>query len=157
GNEHGDVKQAIAGAAKKVEAVYAYPYQNHATMEPMNTTVLYTADRCEAWVPTQVAEAALAALSEASGLPIPKCDVHKMPLGGGFGRRTAHDFVHQAVAIAKQIPGIPVKLIWSREEDMTHGRYHPVTQCKLTAGGDEEGNANGLPPPISGPLRCSRA
>ena len=77
------MKQAIAGAAKKVEAVYAYPYQNHATMEPMNTTVLYTADRCEAWVPTQVAEAALAALSEASGLPIPKCDVHKMPLGGG--------------------------------------------------------------------------
>ena len=106
GNEHGDVKQAIANAAKKVEAVYAYPYQNHATMEPMNTTALYTADRCEAWVPTQVAEAALAAVSEASGLPIAKCDVRKLPLGGGFGRRTAHDFVHQAVAIAKQIPGL---------------------------------------------------
>src|SRR5258708_40088990 len=99
GNEQGDGKGAIGGAAKKVEGVYAYPYQNHATMEPMNTTALYTADRCEAWVPTQVAEAALAAVSEASGLPIAKCDVRKLLLGGGFGRRTTHDFVHQAVAI----------------------------------------------------------
>src|SRR5436309_4882571 len=150
GNEHGDVKQAIAGAAKKVEAVYAYPYQNHATMEPMNTTVLYTADRCEAWVPTQVAEAALAALSEASGLPIHKCDVHKIPLGGGFGRRTTHDFVHQGVAIAKQIPGIPVKLIWSREEDMTHGRYHPVTQAKMVGAFDASNNLTALHMRISG-------
>jgi isoquinoline 1-oxidoreductase subunit beta len=150
GNEHGDVKQAIAGAAKKVEAVYAYPYQNHATMEPMNTTVLYTADRCEAWVPTQVAEAALAALSEASGLPIHKCDVHKIPLGGGFGRRTTHDFVHQGVAIAKQIPGTPVKLIWSREEDMTHGRYHPVTQAKMVGAFDANNNLTALHMRISG-------
>jgi isoquinoline 1-oxidoreductase beta subunit len=150
GNEHGDVKQAIAGAAKKVEAVYAYPYQNHATMEPMNTTVVYTADRCEAWVPTQVAEAALAALSEASGLPIHKCDVHKIPLGGGFGRRTTHDFVHQGVAIAKQIPGTPVKLIWSREEDMTHGRYHPVTQAKMVGAFDANNNLTALHMRISG-------
>jgi len=70
GNESGNAKQAIASAAKKVEAVYSFPYQNHATMEPMNSTVLYTADRCEAWVPTQVAEGALASVSEASGLPI---------------------------------------------------------------------------------------
>jgi len=116
----------------------------------MNTTVLYTADRCEAWVPTQVAEAALAALSEASGLPIPKCDVHKMPLGGGFGRRTTHDFVHQAVAIAKQIPGTPVKLIWSREEDMTHGRYHPVTQAKMVGAFDANNNLTALHMRISG-------
>src|SRR5438132_1400567 len=74
GNQQGDVKQAIANAAKKVEAVYSYPYQNHATMEPMNATALYTADRCEAWVPTQVAEAALASVSEASSLPIAKCE-----------------------------------------------------------------------------------
>jgi isoquinoline 1-oxidoreductase subunit beta len=150
GNEHGDVKQAIANAAKKVEAVYAYPYQNHATMEPMNTTVIYTTNRCEAWVPTQVAEAALAAVSEASGLPISKCDVHKMPLGGGFGRRTAHDFVHQAVAIAKQMPGTPVKLLWSREEDMTHGRYHPVTQAKMLGAFDESNNLTALHMRISG-------
>jgi isoquinoline 1-oxidoreductase beta subunit len=150
GNEHGNVKQAIAGAAKKVEAVYAYPYQNHATMEPMNTTVLYTADKCEAWVPTQVAEAALASLSEASGVPIAKCDVHKMPLGGGFGRRTAHDYVAQATLIAKQMPGTPVKLIWSREEDMTHGRYHPITQAKMVGTFDANNNLTGLHMRISG-------
>jgi isoquinoline 1-oxidoreductase subunit beta len=150
GNEHGDVKQAIANAAKKVEAVYAYPYQHHATMEPMNTTALYTADRCEAWVPTQVAEAALASVSEASGLPLAKCDVHKMPLGGGFGRRTAHDYVQQAVAIAKQMPGTPVKLIWSREEDMTHGRYHPVTQAKMVGAFDANNNLTALHMRISG-------
>jgi isoquinoline 1-oxidoreductase beta subunit len=150
GNEHGNVKQAIANAAKKVEAVYAYPYQNHATMEPMNTTVLYTANRCEAWVPTQVAEAALASLSESSGVPIGECDVHKMPLGGGFGRRTAHDYVQQATLIAKQMPGTPVKLIWSREEDMTHGRYHPVTQAKMVGAFDANNNLTGLHMRISG-------
>jgi isoquinoline 1-oxidoreductase beta subunit len=150
GNESGNVKQAIAGAAKKVEAVYGVPYQNHATMEPMNATVLYTADRCEAWVPTQVAEQTLASVSEASGLPIDKCDVHKMPLGGGFGRRTANDFVQQAIAIAKQIPGTPVKLIWSREEDMTQGRYHPVTQAKMVGALDANNNLTGLHMRISG-------
>jgi isoquinoline 1-oxidoreductase beta subunit len=150
GNENGNAKQAIAGAAKKVEAVYSFPYQNHATMEPMNSTVLYTADRCEAWVPTQVAEGALASVSEASGLPIAKCEVHKMLLGGGFGRRTAHDYLQQAVAIAKQIPGTPIKLIWSREEDMTHGRYHPVTQAKMVGALDANNNLTGLHMRISG-------
>jgi isoquinoline 1-oxidoreductase subunit beta len=150
GNQQGDVKQAIANAAKKVEAVYSYPYQNHATMEPMNATALYTADRCEAWVPTQVAEAALASVSEASSLPIAKCEVHKLLLGGGFGRRTTHDYVQQAVAIAKQIPGTPIKLIWSREEDMTQGRYHPVTQAKMVGALDANNNLTGLHMRISG-------
>jgi isoquinoline 1-oxidoreductase subunit beta len=150
GNESGNAKQAIVSAAKKVEAVYSFPYQNHATMEPMNSTVLYTADRCEAWVPTQVAEGALASVSEASGLPIAKCEVHKMLLGGGFGRRTAHDYLQQAVAIAKQIPGTPIKLIWSREEDMTHGRYHPVTQAKMVGALDANNNLTGLHMRISG-------
>ncbi len=150
GNQQGDVKQAIANAAKKVEAVYSFPYQNHATMEPMNATALYTADRCEAWVPTQVAEAALASVSEASSLPIAKCEVHKLLLGGGFGRRTTHDYVQQAVAIAKQIPGTPIKLIWSREEDMTHGRYHPVTQAKMVGALDANNNLTGLHMRISG-------
>src|SRR6266403_413336 len=129
----GDVKSAIAGAAKKVEAVYAYPFQNHAPMEPMNATAKYTADKCEVWVPTQNGEAAFAATWAASGLPAEKCEVYKINLGGGFGRRGAfHDYVTQAVRIAKQVPGTPVKLLWSREEDMTHGRYHPVMQAKLT-------------------------
>ena len=150
GNENGDAKQAIDRAAKKVVAVYTFPYQHHATMEPMNTTALYSADRCEAWVPTQNGEAALAVTSEASGLPLAQCDVHKMPPGGGFGRRTTHDYVKQAVAIAKQMPGTPVKLIWSREEDMTHGRYHPITQAKMTGAFDSNNNLTALHMRIAG-------
>ncbi len=151
GNSNGDAKAALASAARKVEAVYSYPHQNHATMEPMNATARYTADRCEVWTPTQNGEAALAAASEASGLPAAKCEVYKLHLGGGFGRRGAvHDWVRQAVEIAKQMPGVPVKLLWSREEDMLHGRYHPVTQCKLTAGLDAQGNVTALHMRIAG-------
>jgi len=149
-NSSGDANAAIAGAAKKLEAVYAYPYQNHAPMEPMNATARYTDDRCEVWCPTQNGEAALAATSEASGLPIAKCDVHKTLLGGGFGRRGFTDYVRQAVLIAKQMPGTPVKMLWSREEDMTHGRYHPVMQAKLTGGLDANGNLAGLKIRLSG-------
>lgn len=151
GSSQGDVKGALAGAARKVEAVYSYPHQNHATMEVMNATAKWTPERCEVWTPTQNGEAALAAASEASGLPPAACEVYKLHLGGGFGRRGAvHDWVRQAVAIAKELPGTPVKLIWSREEDMTHGRYHPVTQCKLTAGLDEAGKITALHMRISG-------
>lgn len=151
GNSNGDVKAALASAARKIEAVYAYPHQNHATMEPMNATAKWTPERCEVWTPTQNGEAALAAAAEAAGLPAAQCEVYKIHLGGGFGRRGAvHDWVHQAVAIAKQMPGTPVKLLWSREEDMTHGRYHPVTQCKLTAGLDAQGNLTALHMRISG-------
>jgi isoquinoline 1-oxidoreductase beta subunit len=150
GNKAGDAKSAIGGAARKIEAVYNYPYQNHATMEPMNMTALYTADKCEVWGPTQNGEAALAATSEESGLPIGKCDVHKTICGGGFGRRGRVDYVRQAVAIAKQMPGTPIKLIWSREEDMTHDAFHPVTQAKLTAGIDADGNVVGFHFRISG-------
>ncbi|HSE94076.1 MAG TPA: molybdopterin cofactor-binding domain-containing protein [Methylomirabilota bacterium] len=150
-NQNGDAKAAIAGAAKKVEAVYAYPFQNHAPMEPMNATAKYTPERCEVWVPTQNGEAAFAATLAASGLPADKCEVYKINLGGGFGRRGAfHDYVTQAVQIAKQIPGTPVKLLWSREEDMLHGRYHPVMQAKLTGGLDANGNLVGLHVRLSG-------
>ena len=151
GNQNGDVKAAIANAARTVEAVYSYPYQNHACMETMNATALYTPEKCEVWTPTQNGEAALAAASEASGLPVAKCEAYKIDLGGGFGRRGAvHDWVRQVVAIAKQVPGTPVKLIWSREEDMLHGRFHPVTQCKLTGALDKDGNLTGLAMRISG-------
>jgi isoquinoline 1-oxidoreductase subunit beta len=151
GNQVGDAKAAIAAAATKVEAVYSYPFQNHAPMETMNATVLYTPERCEVWTPTQNGEAALAAASEASGLPLAKCEVYKLLIGGGFGRRGAiHDWVRQGVAIAKEMPGIPVKLVWTREEDMTHGRYHPITQCKLTAGLDAQGNVTGFAMRLSG-------
>jgi len=151
GNEQGDAKKAVLGAAKTVEATYAYPYQNHATMEPMNATARWTRERCEVWCPTQNGEAALEATAAAAGLPIAKCEVYKLHLGGGFGRRGAiHDFVTQAVAIAKQLPGIPIKLLWSREEDMTHGHYHPVTHCRLVGGLDDKGNLTGLHVRISG-------
>ena len=150
GNQNGDAKAAVASAAKKVEAVYNYPYQNHATMEPLNATALYTADKCEVWCGTQNGEAAFAATLEASGLPADKCEVHKLILGGGFGRRGQTDYVRQAVAIAKQMPGTPIKLLWSREEDMQHGTYHPVTQCKLTGAFDADNNLTALQIRISG-------
>jgi isoquinoline 1-oxidoreductase beta subunit len=150
GNENGDAKAAIAGAAKKVEAVYNYPYQNHAAMEPLNATALYTADKCEVWCGTQNGEAAFAATLEASGLPADKCDVHKLMLGGGFGRRGQTDYVRQAVAIAKQMPGTPIKLLWSREDDMQHGMYHPITQCKMVGAFDADNNLTALQMRISG-------
>jgi isoquinoline 1-oxidoreductase beta subunit len=149
-NKAGDVKAAIAGAAKTVEAVYSYPYQNHAAMEPLNATALYTADKCEVWTGTQNGEAVFAAVVEASGLPSEKCEVYKIMLGGGFGRRGMTDYVRQAVAIAKQMPGTPVKLLWSREEDMLHGKYHPITQCKLVGAFDAQNNLVGFQMRISG-------
>src|SRR5262245_8278881 len=150
GNQQGDVKAAIAGAAKKVEAVYSYPFQNHATMEPMNATAVYTPDKCEVWTSSQNGEAALAAAAEASGLPVAKCDVHKLLLGGGFGRRGRTDYVTQAVLVAKEMPGTPVKLLWTREEDMTQDSYHPTTQCRLTGALDANNNLTGLHMRISG-------
>ena len=151
GNSNGDAKAALAGAAKKVEAVYAYPYQNHACMEPMNATARYTADKCEVWGPTQNGEAAFAATVQASGLPADKCEMYKVHLGGGFGRRGAfHDYTTQAVLIAKQMPGTPVKLLWSREEDMVQGRFHPVMQCKLVGGFDAGNNLTALHMRLSG-------
>jgi isoquinoline 1-oxidoreductase beta subunit len=143
--KNGDALAAIAGAAKKVEAVYSTPFLAHACMEVMNATVKLSADKAEVWVPTQNLEASLAALSEASGLPLTKCEVHRHDLGGGFGRRGGtQDYVHQAVAIAKQFPDTPVKLIWSREEDQAHDFYRPISQCKMSAGLDTQGNLVGL-------------
>ena len=151
GNQVGDVGKALKGAVKTVEAVYAYPYQNHATMEPMNATARWTEDRCEVWCPTQNGEAALQATAEAAGLPAAKCEVYKIHLGGGFGRRGAfHDFVTQAVAIARQMPGTPVKLLWTREEDMQHGHYHPITKARMVGGLDGKGDLVGLHVRISG-------
>ena len=150
GTSNGDAPTAIAASARKIEAVYSYPFQNHATMEPMNATARWTPTRCEVWAPTQNAEAALAACSEAAELKQNQCDVYRMHLGGGFGRRSFTDYITQAVRIAKEMPGTPVKLMWTREEDMTQGRYHPVTQCKLTAGLDAEGNVTGLHMRVSG-------
>jgi isoquinoline 1-oxidoreductase beta subunit len=120
-------------------------------MEPMNATAKWTPERCEAWVPTQDGEASLAAVIAASGLPGDKCEVYKINLGGGFGRRGAfQDYTTQAVNIAKQMPGTPIKLIWTREEDMTQGRYHPVMMCKLTGSFDANKNLTGVHMRLSG-------
>ena len=150
GNKQGDASTAIKSAAKKLEATYAYPHQNHAALEPLNATALYTPEKCEVWTGTQNGEAAFAAVMSASGLPAEKCEVHKIMLGGGFGRRGFIDYVEQAVLIAKQMPGIPIKLLWSREEDMTQGKYHPVTKCKLTAAFDADKKLTGIRIRISG-------
>ncbi|MGB9365296.1 MAG: molybdopterin cofactor-binding domain-containing protein [Xanthobacteraceae bacterium] len=143
--KNGDALGAIAGAAKKVEATYFTPFLSHACMEMMNATVRLSKDKAEVWVATQNLEASLAALSEASGIPLAQCEAHRHDLGGGFGRRGGtQDYVHQAVAIAKEFPDTPVKLIWSREEDQAHDFYRPISTCKMSAGLDEKGELVGL-------------
>ena len=145
GRKEGDAIAAVANAVKKVEATYSTPFLAHAPMEPMNCTARVTADRAEVWAPTQNAEASLAVLAETSGLPLEKCDVYVTDLGGAFGRKGGQqDYVSQAVNIAKQFPGTPIKMIWSREEDQAHDFYRPLSQCHMTAGLDDKGNLVGL-------------
>jgi len=149
--DENDALKAIDGAAKKIEVVYSTPFLAHATMEPMNCTARVGSDRAECWVPTQNAEASLASLSEESGLPLAQCEVYRLDLGGGFGRRGGtQDYVRQATAIAKQFPGVPVKLIWSREEDMTHDFFRPISQARGVAGFDAAGKLVGVHLRVSG-------
>jgi isoquinoline 1-oxidoreductase beta subunit len=150
GQQHGDVQAALAGAARKIEAVYGTPFLDHACMEPMNCTAKVEGDKVEIWVPSQNGDASLAAAAEAGGVALDKVKVHKHHLGGGFGRRGQQDYVRQAVMLAKQVPGRPIKLIWSREEDIRHGFYRPITQAKMTAGLDANGNLTALHMRISG-------
>jgi len=149
--EVGDARGAIAGATRKIEAVYSAPFLSHACMEPMNCTVRITADKAEVWMPSQNAEASLAALSAASGVPLAQCQAYNHDQGGGFGRRGGtQDYVRQAAAIARRYPGIPVKMIWSREEDQAHDFYRPISQCRLAAGLDASGNLVGMHIRVSG-------
>ena len=117
----------------------------------MNATALYTPDKCEVWASSQNGEAALAATAEASGLPVAQVRrAQDAPRRRLRPTRRRTDYVTQAVLIAKQMPGTPVKLLWSREEDMTQGAYHPITQCKLTGAFDADNNLTGLHMRISG-------
>jgi isoquinoline 1-oxidoreductase beta subunit len=135
----GDVEAALGQTVKRIEAEYSAPYLAHATMEPMNCTAHVTPDKVEVWAPTQAGEGALAAAAAAAEVPPAKVVVHKTMLGGGFGRRGAvQDFVHQAVLIAKAV-GQPVKLLWTREEDIRHDFYRPAAMVKFTAGLDASG------------------
>jgi len=147
----GDAIGAIAGAAKQVEAVYSTPFVSHSCMEPMNCTVRISDGKAEVWMPSQNAEASMAALSAVSGVPLAQCEAYNHGLGGGFGRRGGtQDFVRQGAAIAKQFPGVPVKLTWSREEDQSHDFYRPIGQCKLSAGIDSDGSLVALHLRVSG-------
>jgi isoquinoline 1-oxidoreductase beta subunit len=150
GQTHGDVESALASSAKVVEAVYAAPFLAHATMEPMNCTAKFIDGKVEIWVPSQNGDASLASAAEAAGVKLADVKVNKLHLGGGFGRRGQQDYTRQAVLIAKQVPGRPVKLIWTREEDTTHDFYRPITQCKLRAGLDANGNMVALHARLSG-------
>ena len=124
-----------------IEAEYYAPYVNHATMEPQTATALVKDGRVEVWVGTQNGETSIAAASEAAGVPLEQVFVHKMHAGGGFGRRGPHqEYTKQAVWIAQSMPGTPVRLQWSREEDIQQGRYRPVALVKLRAALDAKGN-----------------
>ena len=134
----GDVPKALEGAAQNLEAVYEVPFLAHTTMEPLNCAVHVREDGCDIWVGTQVIGRAQAVAAELTGLPPEKVVVHNHMLGGGFGRRLEIDYVAKAVEIAKQVDG-PVKVIWSREEDIQHDMYRPYFYDRLHAGLDADG------------------
>jgi isoquinoline 1-oxidoreductase beta subunit len=135
----GDVDKAIAGAASTVEATYHVPFLAHATMEPMNCTVHVRKDACEVWVGNQAIARAQAAAARVTSLPLDKVVVHNHLIGGGFGRRLESDGIARAVQIAQQVDG-PVKVVWTREEDIQHDMYRPMFFDRFTAGLDTKGN-----------------
>ena len=139
----GDAGSIVAAAGTTFTQDYASPFQAHATMEPMNCTALVTADRCEIWVSTQGPELTLLVATKTTGLPKEKIAVHRTLAGGGFGRRLVADFVEQAILISKAVRR-PVKLIWTREEDMTHDIYRPATLARLSAALDGNGRPRAI-------------
>lgn len=147
----GDTLNALNQGKKTIEATYSTPFLAHATMEPINCTALVTPELAEVWVGTQDPEGGQLAISKTLGLPIEKCVLNRLDPGGGFGRRArVSDYVVNAVNIAKQMPGIPIKMIWTREEDMTHGQYRPISMCKLTASLDENNRMTAMHVRLSG-------
>lgn len=134
----GDVAKAMAGAAMRIEALYQMPFLAHATMEPLSCTVHVRKNGCDVWVGSQVLARAQATAAEVTGLPLEKILVHNQLLGGGFGRRLEVDFITQAVQIAKQVDG-PVKVVWTREEDIQHDIYRPYYCDRMVAGLDKSG------------------
>jgi isoquinoline 1-oxidoreductase beta subunit len=136
--KEGDAPAALAGAAKKIEAVYEAPFLAHATMEPMNCTADVRADRCDVYVPTQFQTMAQGTAAKISGLKPQDVFIHTTYLGGGFGRRAGLDFVADAVETSKAM-GVPVKVTWSREDDMQHDFYRPASYAKLAGALDADG------------------
>jgi len=134
----GDVQKALAGAARRLDAIYELPFLAHATMEPMNCTVHVQRNRCDLWVGTQCPTLTQTLVAAELGLPQKSVDVHNQYLGGGFGRRLEADGSVLAVKIAKHVEG-PVKVTWSREEDIQHDMYRPYYYDRLSAGLDAKG------------------
>jgi isoquinoline 1-oxidoreductase beta subunit len=131
--QRGDLAAALAGSAKTVEALYEVPHLAHAPMEPLNATVDWRPDRIDAWIGTQAADAALKLAAEAGGVDPRNVFIHNCYLGGGFGRRAVNDELRQAVQVSKAL-GKPVKLVWTREQDIQHDRYRPQAALRLKAG-----------------------
>lgn len=154
-NRQGDVATVLKTASQTLVAEYSVPFLAHATMEPMNCTAEVKPDQAEIWVPTQSQDSTRRAVAEVTGLPAENIIVHTTYLGGGFGRRGETDFVKQAVWIAKQI-GQPVKVIWSREEDMQHDFYRPAMRAKFTVGLNKQGTPLALQSQIVGPSILQR-
>ena len=160
----GDAASALAAGGKTVEAVYEVPYLEHACMEPMNATAHLTADRCTVWAPTQNPGGSREIAAKLTGLPVERVTVNTTFLGGGFGRRGQIDYVVDAVEVAKAIGGGPVKVIWTREDDLTHSFYRPSTynvfRAALDAGGKPTAwftravGARAPPPAGHGPARA---
>jgi isoquinoline 1-oxidoreductase subunit beta len=151
----GDADKAMASAATKLEASYQVPFLAHATMEPMNCTAHYRKDECELWLGTQAIARVQAFAAKAAGLPPEKVIVHNHLLGGGFGRRLEADAAVRAVEIAKQVDG-PVKVVWTREEDIQHDYYRPYWFDRISAGLDEQGRPVALHRRFAGSSVISR-
>jgi isoquinoline 1-oxidoreductase subunit beta len=139
----GDAETAITAAPRVITADYLTDHVYHATMEPMNATALVLADSVEVWAPTQGPAPSQMAAARAAGIPVEKVKVNTTLIGGGFGRRGESDFIIDAVMLAKAVPGRPVKVIWSREDDVTHGKYRPLTAQHMRVGLDAKGAITG--------------
>ncbi len=146
----GDAASALAGASKKLEAIYEAPYLSHAPMEPLNCTAIVRPDSCEVWASTQIQTIAHQMAMKATGLPPDKVEIHTLWLGGGFGRRGGGDYIMEGVEIAKAMAGTPVHLTWSREDDLQHDTYRPASYTKFAAGLD----ANGTPVAFTANISC---
>jgi isoquinoline 1-oxidoreductase beta subunit len=146
----GDADVALASAPKKIEAVYEAPYLSHAPMEPLNAVAHVRADGCDVWAGTQIQSVARMTAAQITGLPQEKVEIHTQYLGGGFGRRGGADFIGEAVEIAKAVTGTPVKLTWTREDDLQHDTYRPASYVKFAAGLD----AQGMPTALTASVVC---
>ncbi len=148
--KEGDAAAGLAAGAKRLDAVYQAPFLAHAPMEPMNCTAVVNADSCEVWAPTQMQTPARAGAAQILGMAPEKVKINSMYMGGGFGRRGRTDYVNDAVEVAKSMPGTPVKVVWSREDDMQQDYYRPASYVKMSAALD----ASGMPSAFTANVAC---